>query len=110
MKYILTIVLSCLITPFAVFAEKDLVEIEVKIIEHVFHPSVIDVEAGKKIRLIVSNEDDSVEEFESDDLHREKIIAPHSKIVITIAPLSPGEYKFFGEFHEETAQGVLKVQ
>ncbi|MBP7189669.1 MAG: cupredoxin domain-containing protein [Rickettsiaceae bacterium] len=109
MKYILSIVVSLFIFS-AALAKDDVFEVQVKIVDHVFHPSVVDVPSGHKIKLVIYNDDDSVEEFESHDLHREKIIAPHSHIIVTIAPLSPGEYKFFGEFHEDTAQGILNVK
>jgi hypothetical protein len=26
---------------------------------------------------------------------------------VFLGPLDPGEYKFFGDFHQDTAQGVL---
>ena len=29
------------------------------------------------------------------------------EIRIIVGPLSPGEYKFIGEYHEDTAKGVL---
>lgn len=88
----------------------DLIEVETVLEKHVFHPNSIDVPAGKKIRLIVKNNDDMIEEFESHDLKREKLVPSKSQIVVVIAPLEPGIYKFFGEFHAETAQGYLNVK
>ncbi len=96
---------------FAVsFANSDIVEVETTLENHVFNPSTIDIPSGKKIRLIVKNNDDSVEEFESFDLKREKLIPSNSQVVIIIAPLDPGRYEFFGEFHEDTARGFLNVK
>lgn len=94
---------------FRAYAE-DLIELNLNIKDHSFEPSVIEAEAGKKIRLIVHNMDDMIEEFESHDLNREKIIPPNAKVVIIIAPLESGSYKFFGEFHPKTAQGVLNIK
>jgi hypothetical protein len=37
----------------------------------------------------------------------EKVIAGHTKGTIWVGPLPAGEYKFVGEFHEDTAQGKL---
>lgn len=108
-KNISTLLLIILL-PIYSYSNYNVIEIETVLEGHVFHPSCIDVPAGQKIRLTVKNNDDVVEEFESHDLKREKIIPAKSKIVVVLAPLSPGVYKFFGEFHEETAQGCLNVK
>lgn len=75
--------------------------------DHRFEPAELKVPAGQKIKLIVKNTDPTAEEFESHDLQREKIIAGGAEAVITLRPLDKGTYKFFGEFHQDTAQGQL---
>ena len=85
-------------------------EYQVKIENHKFIPSQIEMQAGESHRLIVLNVDATAEEFESYELNREKIIAGHSKAVIFISPLDPGVYPFFGEFNESTAQGRIVVK
>jgi hypothetical protein len=50
---------------------------------------------------------DTADEFESGDLNREKLVAPGQTVTVFLKPLSPGEYKFFGDFHQDTAQGVM---
>jgi Cupredoxin-like domain len=45
-------------------------------------------------------------EFESIQLRKEKVLAPGADSFVVIAPLTPGEYKFFDDFHQ-TAQGVI---
>ena len=75
--------------------------------DHRFEPVELRVPAGKKIKLIIDNQDKSAEEFESHELNREKIIPPKSKATVYIGPLSPGRYPFIGEFHEKTANGVI---
>lgn len=82
-------------------------EFTIAIKNHRFEPAEITVPAGKKVKLVIDNRDGTPEEFESHDLKREKVIAGKTKGVIWIGPLSPGKYRFFGEFHEATAQGVL---
>lgn len=72
-----------------------------------FTPETIKVPAGKKFRLIVSNEGPGPEEFESHELNREKVIPAGRKAQIIIGPLKPGSYSFFGEFHPETAKGQI---
>ena len=80
---------------------------EIKIKNHIFIPDIIEIPANSKVKLIVINEDDEAEEFESFSLHREKIIPGKSEAIIKIGPLEPGKYEFFGEFHAETAKGTI---
>ena len=74
---------------------------------HVFEPAELKVPANQKIKLIVHNQDNSAEEFESKSLKREKVIAAGSKASFVIGPLKPGKYDFFGEFNPATAKGVV---
>jgi hypothetical protein len=74
---------------------------------HRFIPDRIQVPANAKFQLKVQNTDDTADEFESVDLNREKLVAPGQTITVFLGPLDPGEYKFFGDFHQDTAQGVL---
>jgi plastocyanin len=76
----------------------------------VFTPTVIEVPAGKRVRLQVINEGKTPMEFESRDLKQEKIIPPGGKATVTINAMKPGEYRFFDEFHEATGQGKLVVK
>lgn len=84
--------------------------IDLHLENHIFYPSEIIVPSGKKIRITLYNKDKTIEEFESFDLKREKIVLGNNKVIIVLAPLKAGEYKFFGEFNEETAQGKIIVQ
>lgn len=78
--------------------------------DHRFQPAELVIPAGKKIKLSVENRDATPEEFESHDLNREKIIAGKSTATIYVGPLSPGRYRFYGEYNEKTAQGVIVAQ
>jgi high-affinity iron transporter len=75
--------------------------------QHHFVPNRLEVPANVKFRLLVKNNDDTADEFESTDLNREKLVTPGQTITVFLGPLSPGEYKFFGDFHQDTAQGVM---
>jgi plastocyanin len=75
--------------------------------DHHFVPAELIVPAGQKIKLIVDNQDASAEEFESYPLNREKVVGGNARITVWIGPLKAGRYPFFGEFHADTAQGVL---
>jgi hypothetical protein len=70
-------------------------------------PARIEVPAGKRIKIAISNSGKSAVEFESLQLRKEKVLAPGGQSFVVIAPLSPGEYKFFDDFHQATAQGVI---
>ena len=72
-----------------------------------FMPETLEVAAGQKITLEIRNEGKGAEEFESSDLNREKLIPAGGQASITIGPLKPGKYRFFGEFNPSTAQGVI---
>lgn len=72
-----------------------------------FHPDTLVVPAGKKIKLEIRNNDRTPEEFESYDLNREKVVTGGRSIKVFIGPLKPGTYRFFGDFHQDTAQGVI---
>jgi high-affinity iron transporter len=74
---------------------------------HRFVPEQITVPANQKFRLKVQNSDDTADEFESVSLNREKLVPPGQTVTVFLGPLDPGEYKFFGDFHQDTAQGVL---
>ena len=93
----------------SVLASDDIITVDLHIKDHKFIPDLIELPANKKISIIVHNNDPTIEEFESFDLKREKIVLGNNTIKIILAPLVPGEYKFFGDFHQETAQGKIIV-
>jgi plastocyanin len=72
-------------------------------------PARIEAPAGKRIRIEVRNTGKGAAEFESVQLRKEKVLAPGAESVVVIAPQSPGEYKFFDDFHQ-SAQGVIVVK
>lgn len=107
MKRIVTVLaLAASLTAFAPLAHAA-EEFTLVIKDHTFHPAELEVPAGKKIKLIVKNEDPTPEEFESHELKREKIINGNSKGIVFVGPLEPGEYPFFGEFNMDSALGKL---
>jgi plastocyanin len=72
-----------------------------------FEPATLEVPAGKRVRIEVSNQNAKAIEFESKDLKQEKVIAPGKSAVITLNALKPGEYRFFDEFQQATGQGKV---
>ncbi len=86
-------------------AEEVLVKLTIK--DHRFIPDRLEVPAKTKIILVIRNEDSEPEEFESKPLRREKIVLPGTEVRLVLGRLDPGEYKFFGEYHEDTAKGLI---
>lgn len=78
--------------------------------DHRFQPTELDVPAGQRIKLSIENQDAQTEEFESHDMHVEKLVKGGKSITVFVGPLKPGNYKFFGERNEATAQGVLTAK
>lgn len=84
-------------------------EVIVEIKNHLFSPQDVFIPANKKVRLIFINHDATPEEIDSFDLNREKVIFGSSKGTIYVGPLPPGTYRFFGEYHPNTAVGTVRV-
>jgi|SRR3972149_1821512 len=104
-KLLLTPLLLLPLVSYAADADYTLI-----IKDHRFQPAELTIPSGKKIKLVVKNQDATPEEFESHALNREKVVAGNSSATIYIGPLKPGRYPFFGEFHEATAQGIIVAQ
>ncbi len=78
--------------------------------DHRFNPAEITVKANEPFAIEVINADGVADEFDSDALKREKVIAGGQKGVVRVGPLPPGRYPFMGEYHAKTAQGAVIVQ
>ena len=74
-----------------------------------FVPSEVRIPAGVKVKLVVRNDNPVASEFESVELHREKIVTPGAQINVFVGPLDPGRYEFFDDFHPQT-RGHLVVK
>jgi hypothetical protein len=85
----------------------ELPTIDITIKNHQFTPSEIHVAAGQPTLLNIKNEDATAEEFDSSALKVEKVIAGGTYGTVRLRPLGPGRYPFMGEYHSDTAQGVV---
>jgi heme/copper-type cytochrome/quinol oxidase subunit 2 len=81
--------------------------IPVTIKDHKFTPAEIHVPQGKPVVLKITNEDSTPEEFDSSALKVEKVIVGGTYGTVRLRPLGPGRYPFMGEYHSDTAQGVV---
>jgi hypothetical protein len=77
---------------------------------HKFSPATIKVKANQPAMIVLFNDDDSADEFDSSSLKIEKVVPGHNKGNIRLRALAPGKYPFMGEYHAATAQGVVVAQ
>ena len=84
--------------------------IPVTLKDHRFAPAEIHVPANQPVLITLSNQDGSAEEFDSTSLKVEKVVPGHDTGNVRIRPLAPGRYPFMGEYHAETAQGVVVAE
>lgn len=96
-----------LVHPVASIAADELPSFKLSVQNGKFSPETIEVPAGVRFKLLVSNLGPGPEEFESYDLKKESVIGAGVTRPVVFAPLKPGIYKFFGEFHPETAKGQI---
>ena len=87
----------------------EVLQFELVIKDHLFSPSTLYLPAGQKIKLVIHNQDAVPEEFESFSLNREKVIVAHGKGVVFLGPLSAGQHEFIGEYHPDSARGLIVV-
>ena len=101
--------LAALSLSFAMTAAhaQDVVTVSLVAKDGKFEPATIEVPAGKRIRIEVSNEGKSPIEFESKALKFEKVLAPGAKSSVVVNPLKPGEYGFIDEFHPEAKGRIV---
>ncbi len=105
MKKICFVALLLPLAAFAADADYTLV-----IRDHRFQPPELAIPAGKKMKLLIENQDVAPEEFDSFSLNREKVITGHGSATLYIGPLEAGRYPFMGEFNPATAQGAVVAQ
>ena len=86
-------------------ADDNVVSLSLK--DHRFTPAEIHVRANTPTTVTLANNDDQTEEFDSTSLKIEKVVTGHAVGALRLRPLAPGRYPFMGEFHSDTAQGVV---
>ena len=86
----------------------DTVALSLTMQDHKFEPAELHAPPSKPIAIHVRNLNPIVSEFESSDLHFEKIVPVGGEAVVYVRPQQPGRFNFFDDFHHET-QGFLVV-
>lgn len=98
-------VAAMLAMPLLAMAE-DMPTFRLELADGKFSQTRIVVPAKQRFKIVVVNRGKTPAEFESLPLRKEKVLAPGAESFVVIQSLSPGEYKFFDDFHP-SAQGVI---
>jgi hypothetical protein len=72
-----------------------------------FEPLTLEVPAGKRFKIEISNEGNGPMEFESRDLKQEKVLASGAQSSVVISALKPGSYVFFDDYHPDAPKGQI---
>ena len=70
-------------------------------------PLRIEVPANKRFKLELRNAGTTPAEFESNELHKEKVLAPGTTSFLVFRTLDRGEYPFFDDFHPDAPKAVI---
>jgi hypothetical protein len=84
--------------------------VRLTLVNHRFQPDHVTVPAGERFRIELTNQDDTTDEFESYDMKFEKIVVSGGHIAVFAGPLHPGTYKFFDDYHPDTATGTITAE
>jgi len=80
---------------------------ELRFENHQFVPQRLTVPAGEPLILKVVNSSKETIEFESFKLNREKAVSPGETITVRLPALSPGNYDFYDDFHQDVPEGAI---
>lgn len=105
------VVASCLVVlataaiPTGAWSDDTVVELRFE--NHRFTPQTITVPANQPLTLKVTNVSKEAIEFESFKLNRERVVGPGETITIRLPALSPGNYDFYDDFHQDVPEGTI---
>ena len=83
---------------------------EIQLKDGRFEPLELVVPASEPFKIRVSNRTAEAIEFESFELHRERVVQPGQTIEVSFPSLSPGSYQFFDDFHDGVEHGAIVVK
>jgi hypothetical protein len=104
------ILAAALATALSAPALADDATISLVLKNHQFVPHEASAPAGKALAIVVSNQDGTPSEFESKTLRVEKVVAAGGTITVRVRALTPGRYRFYDDYHEDTTEGFLVVK
>ena len=70
-------------------------------------PASLTLPANTPVKLQVTNAGDAAVEFESFELHRERVVQPGQTITVYIPALPPGTYSFVDDFSHGAVKGEI---
>ncbi len=82
----------------------------IKLTEGRFEPTQVLAPAHTAFKVTVTNTGTAPIEFESFELHRERVVQPGETITVNMPSLAPGTYQFFDDFHADTPAGAIIVK
>jgi heme/copper-type cytochrome/quinol oxidase subunit 2 len=80
---------------------------QVEMKDGVVTPNRIEVPAGRRIVIEITNSGTTPSEFESHELKRETGVFPGSKARFAIRSLTPGEHEIFDELHSDKPVAII---
>lgn len=80
---------------------------QVRFENHRFTPQMLTVPAGQRLAIKVVNASTETIEFESFKLNREVAMTPGETITVRLPALSPGNYDFYDDFHQDVPEGAI---
>ena len=83
---------------------------DVAVAQGKFDPTELVVPADAAFKVRVTNRDGAAIEFESFELHRERVVQPGETITVLLPALKTGRYAFFDDFHDDTPHGAIVVK
>lgn len=102
----------CLISVFLISVAAPLQAEEEPVFTIEFHdgkvePQQLEVPANRRFKLELRNTGATPAEFESNELRKEKVIAPETTSILIFRSLDAGEYPFSDDFHPDAPKAVL---
>jgi hypothetical protein len=104
------LVLAALSPPDVAHAAEAMPVFSIKALGGILEPAMIEVPAGTRFKIEIENEGTDPVEFESTELHLEKVLAGGAKSYVVINGLKPGTYIFFDDFHPDTGKVRVVVK
>jgi hypothetical protein len=104
------LVLAAFSPPEVAQAAEAMPVFSIKALGGILEPAMIEVPADTRFKIEIENEGSDPVEFESTELHVEKVLAGGAKSYVVINGLKPGTYTFFDDFHPNTGKVQVVVK
>jgi heme/copper-type cytochrome/quinol oxidase subunit 2 len=78
--------------------------------DHHFSPAEVAIPADTTVTLLVTNQDSTPAEFESDDFSAEKVLVSGQQEKIEVGPFKAGTYEFHDEYNEDESKSKITVK